>query len=271
MPMEVLLKKLGPEEALRLVRVPWERLHPYELMPAPAYVWMKKNQKFLLLKQPLDFLSQSEFDRHREWGELYFPTWIDQVQRARDFGAAVRALLHFHPRSARGSELQPWSSFERNDGVVRTMASLWGQPLAADPFFLCHFVDRVCDPISADAMQSVREQSVAKYEQALYRSSWGVTLALLLGFGDLAWISRWRQKLFTDESLLNTEERDLHGWVQGTLPDTHIRSLRAELFDQAVGRVGERLRGRMQRIRDLVPSLKSPPLTLLENSGVQFG
>lgn len=242
-------KKLPREEAPHLVRIPLDRIQPYALMVAPAYVLLKQNQKFIAVKGPLDFFLPAELERLRDRESLYFTKFIESVSPIQDVGKSVRAILSFRPQLVRGVEMEPLASFERSDAVIRAMRPLWGHGVSVEPFFLCVFADQICNPLPAAHLESMRDRSVEAFETALLQSSWAVTLALVMGMCDLHYLNRIRREVFEGVQPNQNDRRGLYDLVQRTLPSSSTSLLRMDAFDGHEGRMGEKIKHRMTRIR----------------------
>ena len=61
--MDFRSKKLPPEAADQLRACPVESVKPYVAMPAPVYIYLRANAKFVSVKGPLDFFTPDELAR----------------------------------------------------------------------------------------------------------------------------------------------------------------------------------------------------------------
>ena len=95
----------------------------------------------------------------------------------------------------------------------------------------------------------MRDFDAVGFEQALFQSSWAVTLALLLGFSNTDWLGRFRKEVFSGQETKNPDLVDLTALARQTLPTTETKRLACDLFDESSGKIAERLKSRLHRIR----------------------
>jgi hypothetical protein len=165
-------------------------------MMAPAYVYMKLNEKFVMMKGAFDFFTEEELERIKTFGSIFFPEEVDTALRFRKVASEVRELLSWNPETAVLHEREAiplmLSSFELSDAVIRVIGPLWKPGPYIDPYFVSVFVNELCEIITPDLLKSYRDQSIADFEKAVLGSSWAVFLALHLGYNDLNFLNRLR-------------------------------------------------------------------------------
>ena len=199
--MDFHLKKLPQEEADKLRSVAIHDLKPFVPMPAPVYVFMRQNQKFVSVKGPLDFFIPDELARLQSFGEFYFPECVDSAAAYVHAAKQVRAILEWTPMlRTRSGNQEPVvfapASYEISDAVMRILGPLWGSGPAIEPFFAAIFATELCTSLPSDLMGAARERDVTGYEHALIQAGWSVFLALNLGYVELAFINRLYERVF---------------------------------------------------------------------------
>jgi len=197
-----------PKEAVERLRIcPIRTVRPYALMMAPVYVYMKLNEKFVMVKGALDFFTEEELERLNPLGSVFFPEEVDISLRFREVANEVKDLLSWNPETAalqvlkertQGKKeelpLAP-SSFELSDAVIRVIGPLWNPGPHIDPFYVSVFANELCDLLPADLLKRYRDQSVVDLERAVMASSWAVFVALHLGYTNLGFLNRLRQSV----------------------------------------------------------------------------
>jgi hypothetical protein len=204
MAMDFKQRKL-PKEAVEQLRIcPIRTVQPYALMMAPAYVYMKLNEKFVMMKGAFDFFTEEELERIKTFDSVFFPEEVDTALRFREVASEVRELLGWNPETVVLHELKEktqgkkeeiplmLSSFELSDAVIRVIGPLWKPGPYIDPYFVSVFVNELCEIITPDLLKRYRDQSIADFEKAVMSSSWAVFIALHLGYNDLGFLNRLR-------------------------------------------------------------------------------
>jgi hypothetical protein len=203
--MEFSRKKL-PKEAAETLRIcPVETVRPFVFMPAPVYVFMKLNEKFVSVKAPLDFFTPEDLERLRPFEAFFFPESIDAAAPFRSAARKVRALLAWKPKPpAEAGELYPTPAlppapYELSDAVLRIIGPLWSKPnIELEPFFLTVFASELCGPLPGAMLKAARDRDVISYERAAVVSSWAMFIALHLGHCQLAYLDRLRIAIFEE-------------------------------------------------------------------------
>lgn len=235
--MEFSHKKLPPEEASKMRVCPVHSVRPYALMLAPVYVFMKRNQKFVAVKEPLDFFTPSELQHLAPFESFFVPEFVDESLIFRQVGRQVRALIAWQDRFSPSRMELPPSPYEIEDAVLRLVGPLWTNTLTIEPFFVTVFANEICDLFPEDMLLNAREKSVETFEKALYASSWIVYLALHLGYSELKFLNQLRQNIFSEimsgaplSRVPNNELNELIQWAVSLFKDGHPRSFQPGAF-----------------------------------------
>ena len=156
------------------------------MMIAPVYVFMRRNEKFVSVKSPLDFFTPEEIQRLKNVETFFMPDFVDSVLPYRTIARRVKMMLGWLPPA----------SYELADGALRVMAPLWGTKLRIEPFFVCVFVNELCPLLPGEELTAAREKDVAALERAIILSAWMVFFSLHIGAADQGYLERIRLASF---------------------------------------------------------------------------
>jgi len=200
--MDFTNRKLPRNAASELRRLPLGDLQPFAFMFSPVYVFLKRNEKFIGIKAPLDFFVESEIEKVQPYGTLYVTPFVDQVAPFREAGRRVKKILSGRQSVSDRDEVgypevklppPPW---EVSDTVLGVVGPLWGKDLRIEPFFATAFVQDLCGSLPEELLLGSRDSDVVLHEKAIFRSTWAVFLALHLGLCDLEWLKTLRARVF---------------------------------------------------------------------------
>jgi hypothetical protein len=197
-------KKLPKEAAENMRSCPIESVQPYALMLAPAYVFLRQNQKFIALKEPLDFFTPEELQKVSSLHSFFFPEFVDQALTFRDRAKTVRAIFTWKPTDP-DRALPPPSSFETSDSILKLVGPLWSQDVTIEPFFVVVFINELLDLLPAETLIAVRDRDLEIFDRALTVSAWATFLAIHLGYCELGFLSAFRMEVFREVAGLDPE------------------------------------------------------------------
>lgn len=180
-------KKLAPEAADTLVKCPIYSVQPYSLMLGPVYVFMKRNQKFVSVKAPLDFFTPEELEKLKPYEEFFMPEFVLQATKFQTAAKVVRSLL----------EKVDLTPYEISDEILKVTSKLWSKELKIEPFFMSIFTDELCGVIDPQQMLEAREKTVAKHDWGLLLSGSVVFLTLWAGVEDIEALTNLRLQTYS--------------------------------------------------------------------------
>ena len=249
--MDFTRKKLSLTEAPQLRVCPIESVAPYALMLAPVYVYLKRNEKYVAVKAPLDFFTPAELERLKSFEAFFLPASVDLTLAFRDAGRKLRVILSWEPPADETGVVLPPAPFEISDAVLRTVGPLWSGTGAIEPFFVSVLVNELCDPIDPQELELAREQSVAQFELGLMRSAWAVFLLLHLGCNDRTYLSQVREQIFSGDPKLGGDELEqLIALTQELIPDGASRPISKDVFASHSQRIARKIAGRIERVTE---------------------
>ncbi|MBC7690823.1 MAG: hypothetical protein H7222_03575 [Methylotenera sp.] len=243
---------------------PVDEVKAYVLMPVPVYMFMKHNQKFVAVKEPLDFFVPEELEKLRPVESLFFSDFLDVIEPFEQSARRIRMLLATPPAANPHNEvkLTP-AAFEISDAVLQVLGSLWASTPASaeaafiETFFPAIFANQLCENLKPELLLRAREKSVLDFELALLRSSWAVFLALHLGYCDLEFLNVLRIELF-ERSLsevqggegFSIEIDELTALVFASIQGSEVRNLSSRWFEDRDGRVARKISSRLKRVQN---------------------
>jgi|GEM_PF-974557 len=253
--LEFTARKLPKEAAENMRSCSIHSVQPYALMLAPTYVFLRANQKFVAIKEPLDFFTPDELKKVALMASFFFPEFVDQALPFRDRAKTVRSILQWKSGATTTQPLPP-SSFEVSDSILKLVAPLWSQDLTIEPFFVVIFISELCDLIPETDLLSVRDQSLELFDKALTVSAWATFLAIHLGYCELSFLTAFRTEVFQEVAgitALNFRTTDLDE-IKVIARDTSI-STDADFFsiDTFTGRderAASKILARLKRIQE---------------------
>ncbi len=271
-------RKLPPEASQQMRMCPIVSVAPFALMLAPVYVFMKANEKFVAVKAPLDFFTPEELARLKPFQSFFLPEFVEKALPFREAAREVKTLLSWVPKISNSdvpddyeeASLPP-SPYELSDAVVRIIGPLWGSGAVIEPFFVSVFANELCDLLSPEVLLKARDEDVAQYEKAIFRSSWSVFLALHLGHCNLTVLNQVRRRVY-DETMARvkpearvTEVDEVVAISAAAFDDPKLRIFRGDSFEGRGERAAQRIAGRMDRVssemirkEEVVPSIYGP-------------
>lgn len=271
--MDFTQRKLPREAFDALWRTPVSMIQPYALMTAPVYVYLRKNEKFLAIKGPLDFFTTAEIERIRELDSVYLHKFFEVSEPFQQAARSVRALLTLS-QSADASQKPIPPGYEISDGVLQLVGPLWGKKAVIEPFFIAIFVDTLCDPLSSDLMISVREKSIADFEKAMLLSSWAVFIALHIGLCELTYLNNLRARVIEEVLTGQSPEHDYSETDEvirlalDTLPQQKIQVIEANMLGKRASRLAGKLAGRLDRIVSELVGPRTPSASVYGKGGL---
>lgn len=175
-----------------LVRCPVHSIEPYTLMVAPTYVLLKKNEKLISVKAPLDFFTPEELKKLELYEYFYFSKFIQEFSPYQTSGKIVKGLLSIDPLKG---DLPP-AAFQITKELTSLVAPLWGAGRAIDPFFAAVFTDELCEGISPKLLMQVRDASVENHDRGIQLSGLVIFLGVLLGWHSIEFLKSLRSQVY---------------------------------------------------------------------------
>ncbi len=266
-------RKLPIEAASTLRRCPIHLVEPFVPMLAPVYVFLKRNQKFVSLKAPLDFFTPEELDRFKTYEALFFPEFVERTRPFREAARRVRSLLLWEPPAEAGA--LPPTPYEISDACLRLTGPLWGAEAVIELFFVTVFVSELCEQLPSELLCAARDQDFEKYECAIFRSSWAVFMGLHLGQTDLGHLNRLRKRVFAEsmglpqelEPGFHPEIDELTGLVGALIIDSRISAFRADDLQDRGERVAHKLLSRLTRVKSEMIDANTPAASIYGPGG----
>jgi hypothetical protein len=172
-----------------------ETVEPYTLMLAPVYVLMRRNEKLVCVKAPLDFFVPEELESLKRCEVFYLPVTVKEVVRFQTAARIHRSFLEGR------NEALPRAGYELSRHIMRATAPLWGAGLCVEPFFASVYADELCGPLPEEALIRGRESAVVRHEEGILLGG-----ALVFVLIQLGWHSHFTLKLLREQVYARTVE-----------------------------------------------------------------
>ncbi len=237
------VKKFELQSAEDLLSCRIKTVKPYALMPGPVYVFMKRNEKYVSVKAPLDFFTPDELFSFERYEMFYLPKAVSEVSGFQTSARLVRSLIG-------GSwKAFPPAPFEVSDEVLKVLSPIWGRSVEMSPFCAAIFTDELCGSLSPDELIHGRDTTVARHDLGLLLSGLLVFVLVHLGWLDAALLARIRAETYSrtirgeDWSAPRSEweaiNRDLIGVLdaRSALHRAVLESIPSEWAMQLLGRL----------------------------------
>ncbi len=176
--------------AAELIQCPLSKMKPYSLMLSPVYVFLKMNQKFVSIKEPLDFFTPQEIAKLARYESVFVPKSINSAVKFQSAGRLVKSLLNTR------IEGLPPTSYEISNEVESVLLPLWGKDLRIEPFFMSIFADELCKKLPEEMMENGRDASIDLHDLGLLLSGASVFFGLQTGTFDYQKVSERREEVY---------------------------------------------------------------------------
>jgi hypothetical protein len=247
-------KKIDIVSIDQLVQIPIDSVKPFTLMLSPIYVLMKRNQKLVAVKAPLDFFTPEELNTLRVYGRFFAPQFVNAASRFRTSAKLVRSLLR--PNSV---NVLPPAPYEISNEVMQTLGSLWGKDYRIESFFAAIFTDELCGSLDPERMLQARETAVEKHDQGILLSGMLVFVLIHLGWFDFDLLRELRIETYNRTIAGETWSDPKHLW-ESINSDLMVHVLENIPLDRESMQLtnsewARKVLGRLKRL-EKIPSLK---------------
>ncbi len=251
-----------PRSALEKLRaIPVDRLQPHALLTSPAYAFLPKNEKLILVKASLDFFDKNELSRFSSFYRLYFLPAVETAEffenQARRVRAVLtaKAILTDFPESVLGAVSLDIPSYERSDSILRILGTLWNTRGEIEPHFVVAFSQALCGSLGEERLARARDRSAESFEKAILLSSWAVFLALHLGYCELSYVERIYRETFEAVAFggVINPDRIQEGLIDLILSSEvclRERIFKLSFFEKQPGLLGQKISARFRRIQN---------------------
>lgn len=183
-------RKLETADLAHMLSCPVDTIDAYSFLLAPAYIYMRKNDRVISVKAPLDFFTPEELVKLKTYGVVYFPPFVKSPVQFQTAGRVLKKML------SREDVKFPRATFELMKEVSLMVSDLWFSNLQVEPFFAAVFAQELCEPIDPKVLLRAREEAVMLHDHALLLSGLFVFVAVQLGWIDLAELSQIRKSIY---------------------------------------------------------------------------
>jgi len=254
-------KKLEIDSAEELFQCRINTVKPYALMLGPVYVFMKRNEKFVSIKSPLDFFTPEELASFQRFEAFYLPKAVSEVSGYQTAAKLVREII-------KASETGfPPAPFEVSDEVIKVIAPAWGKSVEISPFCAAIFTDEFCGSLSPEDLNYGREFAVVRHDLGLLLSGFLIFALIHLGWFDLEQLKKIRTETYS-RTIRGEEWTEPKNYWEGMNRDL-IQLLDSRSFLSSISLLSlesewaMQLRGRLQRVSENTDFFESRSLQLV--------
>jgi hypothetical protein len=241
-------KKLDLESAEELFQCRVSSVKPFALMLSPVYVFMKRNQKFVSVKAPLDFFTPEELASLGRYEEFFLPKNISDVSCFQTSARVVRGIL-----SAAKIPFPP-APYEISNELFKVIAPVWGKSNRVSPFCAAIFADELCGHLDPGELLLGRESAVVKHDLGLLLSGLLIFTLVQLGWHDLEWLVKTRIAVYSRTIRGEEWNSPASEWEMLTADLLRMLDLKQDLGLEALQEISSQwafqLGGRIKRMID---------------------
>jgi hypothetical protein len=236
-------KKLEVESADELLQCSISTVKPYALMLAPVYVFMKRNEKFVSVKGPLDFFTPEELAAFASYGCFHLPKTVAELTAFQTAAKLAREMLK------EAAAPFPPAPFELSDELIKVLAPIWGKNIEISPFCSSIFSDELCGTLDPQELLYGRDTAIVRHDLGLLLSGLLVFILAHSGAYDLDQLRKIRSETYSrtvrgedwNSPFYEWEavNRDLIRWLELrlNLNESEIRKFRSEWSFKLLGRL----------------------------------
>ncbi|NDG85974.1 MAG: hypothetical protein EBX52_13175 [Proteobacteria bacterium] len=184
-------KKLEINSAEGLLQCRINTVKPYALMLGPVYVFMKRNERFVSIKAPLDFFTPQELASFERFEMFHLPKAVAEVSGYQTAGKLVREII----KASRIAVPPP--PFEVSDEIAKVISPVWGKIVEMSPFCATIFTDELCGPLAPSELMFGRDTAVTRHDLGLLLSGFLVFALVHLGWFDLDLVRTIRAETYS--------------------------------------------------------------------------
>ncbi len=239
-------KKLDLEAADELFQCRVASVKPFALMLSPVYVFMKRNQKFVSVKAPLDFFTPDELESLHRHEEFFLPKAVAAISCFQTSARVIRGIL------SAGATVLPPSSYEVSNEIIKVLAPVWGKESLVSPFCAAIFTDELCGHLEPGELLLGRESAVVKHDLGLLLSGALIFTLVHLGWHDLAQLTKIRLEVYSRTIRGEEWANPSSYWEMVTTDLLRLMDMKLDLGPQALRECSSQwafeLGGRLKRI-----------------------
>jgi len=248
-------RKLLKSEVHLLRAVSRASIKPYRFLFTPLYVFLRKNEKYLAIKGPLDFFDPIELEQFAYVDSFYVHTFIDRLYPFESAGRIISKILNWKPRIEFAADFQVAlkpAPYEISNAVLGYLGSLWGSQMQMEPFFTVPLIESIELSLDSDTLEDSRNLDVGLFEDALIFSAWIVFLGLMLGQCDYHYLHDLRKESFQYIIEGSTEDTsnfdDLYQLALWSFHISKERAVRFSDFENNPTLISKKLFWRLKRV-----------------------
>lgn len=186
-----------------LRKVSCKAFPPRVLLYSPVYVYLERNEKFISVKLPFQFFTESELEKLSKYKNFFLPNSVLKLDKIRQRGVSIRNALGLTEKiSIRAMDetirvsLDP-APWEVAPVVLAECRQLWIEADELSFEAISVLVDEICGPIEGPSLVAKYDADVVEAEQAVLIANTAVLIGLHLGYIDPKFLRKMRQVAYS--------------------------------------------------------------------------
>lgn len=234
--MQYTWKKLSIDKVSELSRLELTEDLDFKILGSPVYLLLKKNEKLVSIKEPLDFFSKEERKKLiQQEAQLYVAPILKDSEEYFKMGRSIKEILL---KGENKEDQLGISPFEVSFLLRKKLNQIWSRYkkdndfiTGIESFFIVFLIDGAFGNIQSKKLIPSKQIDFDLYEHSLMISSIFTFFLLHLSLTDLDYLLFLRESAFErildekEENLIKwtSEVENLFSWIQNKFPGNSSR------------------------------------------------
>jgi hypothetical protein len=187
-------RKFTADEIKTFEFIPISKMRSGVPLPAPVFVYLKRNQRLIPIKPRYQVFSNSELKKLADYENFYFLESLKDIRLVSLRAVRLRQWLKKAYESAK-----PIPSYIISDEVIRKTAPLWkwaGDGITLKMPLLVTFCCELLGQQLPEKAIQLEDRDLYRFERFIARSSVAVLIGMALGYTELGQLCRIRDAFF---------------------------------------------------------------------------
>jgi len=266
--------KFTPEEGRGLIKKSFSEIEPNRILFAPVYLYLRSNQKFVSIKEPLDFFTEADIEKLKTYENIYVHSFEKKLVPFQRAGKDLNQYLtSFEQNRWKQVQKGPYP-YEVDHFILKRLSYLWGIDLSIEPFFTAVFVESFSGALEFKILKQAQEMDVVVYEKAFLLSSWIVFMALHIGYNDYDFLNKIRNEIFEfclkaeKNPFNNSELEELFKISKNWVGENPFQKMTFQQFEKELSRVNQKFASRLKVVKEQFSENLKLEISLFGDDGI---